>query len=118
MSVYMQKVELRSTICVFFHLCVMLQLVGNYYTLPRTSGSSLVDTVQEEASPENSEPERWCYCGGEEEGEMICCDDERCKIQWYHFDCIGISEAPRGTWYCPKCIKASPKRVAKIPRSE
>ncbi|PFX16636.1 hypothetical protein AWC38_SpisGene19074 [Stylophora pistillata] len=70
----------------FFHLCVMLELVGNYYTPPQTSGSSLVDTVQEEASPENSEPERWCYCGGKEEGEMICCNDERCKIQWYHFD--------------------------------
>ena len=26
--------------------------------------------------------DKWCYCGGPEEGQMICCDNKKCPIVW------------------------------------
>lgn len=34
---------------------------------------------------------------------MIGCDANDCPYEWFHFECVGISEAPEGQWYCPEC---------------
>jgi hypothetical protein len=34
---------------------------------------------------------------------MIGCDASDCPYEWFHFECVGISEAPEGTYYCPEC---------------
>ena len=36
---------------------------------------------------------------------MIGCDNPNCKIEWFHFACLKITEAPKGKrkWYCPDC---------------
>ena len=36
-------------------------------------------------------------------GEMIGCDNDSCAIEWFHFNCVGLTNKPKGKWYCPKC---------------
>ena len=45
----------------------------------------------------------YCYCRGPEEGTMIGCDNQNCKIEWYHLTCLRYTSAPKGKWYCPEC---------------
>ncbi|KXT11826.1 hypothetical protein AC579_6072 [Pseudocercospora musae] len=49
----------------------------------------------------------YCYCNKPEGGRMLACDDKRCKKQWFHFECVGIEEAPKEKkWYCDDCLIA------------
>lgn len=34
---------------------------------------------------------------------MIGCDRMNCPIEWYHLECVGLKETPKGEWFCPKC---------------
>jgi inhibitor of growth protein 4 len=27
----------------------------------------------------------------------------QCKIEWFHFGCVGLKEQPKGKWYCNDC---------------
>ncbi len=36
-------------------------------------------------------------------GEMIGCDNDNCAIEWFHFNCVGLTNKPKGKWFCPKC---------------
>lgn len=49
--------------------------------------------------------ERVCYCRRNLNSKLIACDDENCKIEWFHLGCVGISESPEGNWYCRECKK-------------
>jgi len=44
-----------------------------------------------------------CRCPYDEVSEMIACDNPNCRVEWFHFDCVGITVAPKGNWYCPDC---------------
>ena len=57
------------------------------------------DGVAEEEE-EKEEEELFCTCRNVSYGKMIACDNERCPIEWFHYGCVGITEAPRGKWYC------------------
>lgn len=56
------------------------------------------DTVDE-----SDEEIRYCSCKQLSFGEMILCDNEQCSIQWFHFECVELTNKPRGRWYCPAC---------------
>ncbi|KAL3435816.1 hypothetical protein BDV09DRAFT_166787 [Aspergillus tetrazonus] len=60
------------------------------------------DGVLEEIDP--NEP-RYCICGDVSFGTMICCENPDCDREWFHLDCVGLSEVPSRTakWYCPDC---------------
>ncbi|EME50296.1 hypothetical protein DOTSEDRAFT_165419 [Dothistroma septosporum NZE10] len=46
----------------------------------------------------------YCYCNGPDSGRMLACDGKECKMQWFHFECVGIEEAPESKkWYCKEC---------------
>ena len=45
----------------------------------------------------------YCICQERDEGDMVQCDGHSCTIQWFHFECVGITEAPKGKWYCDVC---------------
>ncbi|OJD13376.1 hypothetical protein AJ78_06165 [Emergomyces pasteurianus Ep9510] len=62
------------------------------------------DGVLEEIDP--NEP-RYCLCGDVSFGTMICCEDIDCDKEWFHLDCVGLTEVPSRTakWYCPECRK-------------
>ncbi|KAH0950296.1 hypothetical protein HN011_012490 [Eciton burchellii] len=47
----------------------------------------------------------YCQCPYDEVSEMIACDGADCRIEWFHFECVGIMVPPKGKWYCPDCRK-------------
>ncbi|KAJ5760890.1 Zinc finger PHD-type [Penicillium odoratum] len=53
----------------------------------------------------NANEPRYCLCGDVSFGTMICCENQDCDREWFHLDCIGLSEVPSRTakWYCPEC---------------
>lgn len=51
----------------------------------------------------------YCICEYPSYGFMVCCDNDLCPIQWFHFDCVSLIKEPKGKWYCPKCRGAHSK---------
>jgi len=49
----------------------------------------------------------YCYCQSphDDVSEMIGCDAPDCRLEWFHFECVGIMIPPEGKWYCPECTK-------------
>ncbi|XP_065344575.1 inhibitor of growth protein 1 [Cloeon dipterum] len=45
----------------------------------------------------------YCLCDQISYGEMICCDNDLCPIEWFHFSCVSLSLKPKGKWFCPRC---------------
>ncbi|KAK8800756.1 hypothetical protein WA158_000081 [Blastocystis sp. Blastoise] len=45
----------------------------------------------------------YCICHQPSYGDMIQCDNPKCLYKWFHFSCVGLTESPEGTWYCPQC---------------
>ncbi|KAH7106867.1 hypothetical protein BKA62DRAFT_685327 [Auriculariales sp. MPI-PUGE-AT-0066] len=57
---------------------------------------------------------QYCYCNQISYGDMVACDNEECPREWFHLGCIGITSAPKGSWYCDDCLS---KRDAKRNRA-
>lgn len=49
----------------------------------------------------------YCWCQEGEYGEMIACDNVACPIEWFHFECLGLTAAPAGRWLCPDCEESN-----------
>lgn len=47
----------------------------------------------------------YCYCNQIAYGEMVGCDGDNCELEWFHLPCIGLSNLPKGKWYCNDCLK-------------
>mgnify|MGYP004711860975 CR=1 FL=1 len=54
---------------------------------------------------EDEDDQLYCFCQTVSFGEMIACDNNNCKHQWFHYNCVGLNEPPIGLWYCPDCRK-------------
>ncbi|KAK4857231.1 hypothetical protein QYF36_025933 [Acer negundo] len=52
----------------------------------------------------------YCLCNQVSYGEMVACDNQECKIEWFHFGCVGLKEQPKGKWYCPECVAPKNRR--------
>ena len=48
-----------------------------------------------------------CTCRRPSQGDMIACDNADCAVGWYHYECVGVRRAPRGSWFCPDCCAAA-----------
>lgn len=44
----------------------------------------------------------YCFCQSYKEDRMICCDNESCQFEWFHFKCVGLRKDPgsKAKWYC------------------
>lgn len=89
--------------------------------LPETSVMALGDAssaVSEDAASASAwqidpnEP-RYCICNDVSYGEMVGCDNEDCPLEWFHYGCVGLLQAPKGKWYCPQCLSAMKRRGRK-----
>lgn len=45
----------------------------------------------------------FCFCDNVAYSDMVACDNEHCKIEWFHFECVGLLGKPNGKWYCDQC---------------
>ncbi|KAJ0396611.1 hypothetical protein P43SY_008905 [Pythium insidiosum] len=48
----------------------------------------------------------YCHCRRVSYGQMVGCDNDDCKYEWFHFECVGLTDQPQGTWYCSDCKAA------------
>ncbi|KAF7837375.1 PHD finger protein ING1 [Senna tora] len=55
----------------------------------------------------------YCFCNQVSYGEMVACDNPDCKIEWFHFGCVGLKEQPKGKWYCSDCAATRNRRKGK-----
>lgn len=60
---------------------------------------SKADSGQED--DEDGDEPRYCYCNGISYGEMVACDADGCKREWFHLDCVGLKIAPKGNGEFP-----------------
>lgn len=70
--------------------------------------SVLADTVSvvpvtEDLPIDPNEP-LYCKCRRVSYGQMVGCDNDDCKYEWFHYDCVGLKSPPQGKWYCQDCI--------------
>ena len=74
---------------------------------PTTTSSTAFVGLEDESQQCDDYSKLWCYCNEPVFGEMIMCDNAKCPIKWFHFDCLRMRSAPKGKWYCPSCRKLS-----------
>ncbi|CAL5337316.1 hypothetical protein CsSME_00020506 [Camellia sinensis var. sinensis] len=55
----------------------------------------------------------YCFCNQVSYGEMVGCDNPDCKIEWFHYGCVGLKEQPKGKWYCSECVGMQNRRKGK-----
>uniref|UniRef100_A0A1I7ZCK5 PHD-type domain-containing protein n=1 Tax=Steinernema glaseri TaxID=37863 RepID=A0A1I7ZCK5_9BILA len=76
-------------------------------TSGRRSGTrkqSVADVVMEYIPGHGPNEPTYCICQRISFGDMIGCDNEECKIEWFHFECVKLTKKPKGKkWYCPQC---------------
>lgn len=74
------------------------------------SNSLVVEqTTEGEWSYDPNEP-RYCICNQVSYGDMVACDNDACPFEWFHYPCVGITQPPKGKWYCPKCTASMRRR--------
>ena len=78
----------------------------------RFKGEDAAPAAAAAAASTDDADKLYCYCQSpyDEVSEMIGCDSDDCKHEWFHFECVGIVIAPKGKWFCPDC---APKHKAK-----
>mmetsp|Transcript_20512 Transcript_20512/g.40619 ORF Transcript_20512/g.40619 Transcript_20512/m.40619 type:complete len:246 (+) Transcript_20512:51-788(+) len=47
--------------------------------------------------------ELYCTCQSVSFGEMVGCDNDDCRYEWFHLSCVGLKRPPKGSWYCQEC---------------
>jgi hypothetical protein len=53
------------------------------------------DSAHDDDDDDGNEP-RYCYCDQVSYGEMVACDADGCKREWFHLGCVGPKNAPKG----------------------
>ncbi|TAQ88989.1 hypothetical protein B7494_g2655 [Chlorociboria aeruginascens] len=67
----------------------------------RDEDEDMVD-IEDEEVPDNR---KYCICQSVSHGDMVACDNEQCRLEWFHWTCVGLTREPVGTWICPVCTK-------------
>ncbi|PBP28599.1 PHD-finger domain-containing protein [Diplocarpon rosae] len=63
------------------------------------------DEVDDEGNVIDPDEPRYCLCNRVSFGTMIGCENENCEKEWFHLECVGLTDIPPRTtkWYCPDC---------------
>lgn len=82
-------------------------------TAAAAGASSTTPTTMDLDLPVDPNEPTYCICNQVSFGEMVACDNPNCKIEWFHFGCVGLKEQPKGKWYCPDCSGMQKRRKGK-----
>ena len=71
-----------------------------------TGGAAVsTDSVVVAEDPE----EKYCYCQQPARGDMVACENEQCPLEWFHLECVHMTQVPDGEWYCSNCSPVQSK---------
>lgn len=82
----------------YFKLILLPELCFHYWT-DRCRGN----LPQIAKDCDTSQDQLYCLCQGPESGKMVMCESAACKYVWFHFKCVNVKRAPRGSWFCCEC---------------
>ncbi|MED6290876.1 hypothetical protein CHARACLAT_017880 [Characodon lateralis] len=88
--------ETYSRVVQFIKTRLLPELLGKYYTVPRT----VVSPTSEK------QPHSGCYCG-EPQGapeDVVICASKLCKRGHFHSSCLQMTRVPK-VWKCYECRK-------------
>ncbi|KAI5151283.1 hypothetical protein ENBRE01_2028 [Enteropsectra breve] len=76
-----------------------MEIAGNIMEIkaPEYSGCMYL-----KISPHN-ETGNHCQCNGPAQGVMICCENLKCPVRWYHLKCVELVSIPKDRWICSAC---------------
>ncbi|PVG01654.1 hypothetical protein CPB86DRAFT_727459 [Serendipita vermifera] len=64
---------------------------------PVRGGTDNGEAIEDDQKP-------YCICGQPSYGQMIGCDDSECEYEWFHWQCLGITNTPPpGEFLCQWC---------------
>ena len=87
--------EIVSKSSFFFENVLLKELLAKHFTENKLPEKST-----------NTNDDKWCFCRmGENEDNMIQCENKNCNISWFHQKCVRIKKVPKGRWFCPDCRK-------------
>lgn len=69
------------------------------------NSSVTVDQSSADPAVYQRDDTKYCICRQISYGEMVACDNEACEIEWFHYDCVGVTQPPKGKWFCPDCSR-------------
>jgi inhibitor of growth protein 3 len=78
-------------------------------TPPPTKDGDQDEEMGDVDDEEGGDDRKYCICHSVSYGDMVACDNESCKLEWFHWSCVGLKSEPVGTWICPVCIKEGKK---------
>lgn len=63
------------------------------------------DGGEERDDDAGDDDQKYCFCQTVSYGDMVACENEACRYEWFHFKCVGITRAPPEgyRWYCSDC---------------
>lgn len=105
-----------------FSFCSLWNLVMLFFFFSRTrlataaaaaAIASVNPTAMDLDIPVDPNEPTYCLCNQVSYGEMVACENPNCKIEWFHFGCVGLKDKPRGKWYCTDCAALKPRRKGK-----
>ena len=106
---------------------ILSEIVGKWYTrspvadsnhiVPLLTANSDTANAATSSTDDDADGKLWCYCDKPSFGDMVLCDNKKCTIQWFHFDCLQLPCAPEGKWYCPSCRKLPPSLINRRTRN-
>lgn len=68
-----------------------------------------MDVVVQEDDADDSK--LYCFCKSVSHGDMVACDNEDCPHEWFHWECVGLTQEPKGRWLCEHCRKLPQSRI-------
>lgn len=74
-------------------------------TPPATKDGDGDEEMGDVEDEEGGDDRKYCICHSVSYGDMVACDNESCKLEWFHWSCVGLRSEPVGTWICPVCTK-------------
>lgn len=102
--------------CVLDHSWTTCWAHSPWSTFLQWESAAIVEQILPEsnASRNSYSKTSWCQqqcsgCGKPESFDnMIECESGHCKVGWYHFKCVGLKSAPKGSWTCLPCRRMPP----------
>ncbi|VDK59735.1 unnamed protein product [Anisakis simplex] len=76
-----------------------------------TTLQPFLDTTPIIEMPVDPNEPTYCICHQVSFGEMVMCDNKQCPIEWFHFQCVGLTEPPKGKWFCERCLEQRKKKT-------